>query len=134
MKKTILTLLLAAMSTGAMAEWVRLWGNNVMDAYVNPDSIRMKGKKVSTQNMYDFKSPSEYLGNEYRSTVNVYEFDCDKERARALESIWYAENKGEGAIVDSWSSPYEWGVVIPATPLHSFMAYACGKNQLNWAK
>jgi hypothetical protein len=127
MKKEILMLMLAAMSTGAMAEWVRLWGNDVMDAYVDPDSIRMKGNKVVTQNIFDFKKPIEYLGNEYRSTVNVYEFDCDKERAKALESIWYAENKGEGAIVDSSSLIYQWHRVIPATPISSFMNHACSE-------
>jgi hypothetical protein len=121
-------LLLAVMSTGAMAEWVRLWGNDALEGYVDPDSIRKKGKNVVTQNMYDLKKASGYLGNEYRATVYLYEFDCAKERARALESITFAENKAEGAIVDSWSSPSEWGVVIPATPLASFMNYAC-KNK-----
>ena len=94
MKKNTLMLLLAAMSTGAIAEWVRLWGNDVLEGYVNPDSIRKKGKNVVTQNMFDFKKPWEYNGNEYRSSVVLFEFDCAEERARSLESIFYAENKG----------------------------------------
>ncbi len=118
-------LLLAAMSTGAMAEWVRLWGTDVLEGYVDPDSIRKKGKNVVTQNMFDFKKPWEYNGNEYRSSVVLFEFDCAEERARSLESIFYAESKGDGAIVDSWSSPNAWKVVFPATPLNSFMNYAC---------
>jgi len=113
------------MSTGAMAEWVRLWGNDVLEGYVDTDSIRKKGKNVVTQNMFDLKKASEYNGNEYRSTVYLYEFDCAEERARSLESIWYADNKGAGAIVDSWSSPYAWKPVLPATPLESFMNFAC---------
>ena len=125
MKKITLMLLLAVMSTGAIAGWVRLWGNDVLEGYVDPDSIRKKGKNVVTQNMFDFKKPWEYNGNEYRSSVLLFEFDCSEERARSLESIFYAENKGAGAIVDSWSSPYEWKVVFPETPLHSFMTYAC---------
>jgi hypothetical protein len=125
MPKTLLVLLLIAMSTCTAAEWVRLWGNDVLEGYVEPDSIRMKGKSVVTQNMFDMKKASEYNGNEYHSSVLSYEFDCTKERARSLESIFYAEHNGAGAIVDSWSSPYEWKVVFPETPLHSFMTYAC---------
>ena len=127
MKKTILTLFLVAISFGAMADWVRLWGNEVLEGYANNDSFRKKGKNVVTQNMFDFKTPWEYDGNEYLSSVALYEFDCVKEKARSLESIFYAENKGSGTIVDSWSSPYPWKAVHPATPLYSFMNYACEK-------
>ncbi len=131
MKKKVLVLLLAAMSSCAVAEWLRLWGNDVLDGYVDPSSICNKGNNVVTQNMFDFKNASEYLGNAFRSSVVLYEFDCAKERARGLESIWYAEGKGAGAIVDSWSSPYTWNSVLSATPLDSFMKYACGnRNQL----
>lgn len=125
MPKTLLVLLLVAMSTGAAAEWVRLWGNDVLDGYADTDSIRKKGKNVVTQNMFDMKKAPEYNGNEYRSSVVLYEFDCAEERARSLESIFYADSKGEGAIVDSWSSPYAWHRVFPETPLHSLMNYAC---------
>jgi hypothetical protein len=70
-------------------------------------------------------------GNEYRSSVTLYEFDCAKERAKSLESIWYAEGKGAGAIVSSWSSPSAWKSVFPTTPLNSFLNYACkSSNQL----
>ena len=96
MSKTLLVLLLIAMSTGAAAEWVRLWGNDVLEGYVEPDSIRIKGKNVVTQNMFDMKKVSEYNGNEYRSSVVLYEFDCAEERARSLESIFYADSKVRG--------------------------------------
>jgi hypothetical protein len=117
--------LLTAMSSCAMAEWVRLWGNDVLEGYVDPASIRKKGKNVVTQNMFDLKKPSEYLGNEYRSSVVLYEFNCAEEQARSLESIFYADGKVEGAIVDSGSTPYAWHRVFPETPLASFMMYAC---------
>ena len=126
--RTVLLLILASVSTGAAADWVRLWGNDVLEGYVDTGSVRKKGNNATTRNMFDFKKASEYNGNEYRSSVLLYEFDCAKERARSFESIFHAENKGAGAIVDSWSSPYEWGVVIPATPLEAFMNYACGKK------
>jgi len=129
MRKTLLVLLLAAMTTSrAKAEWVHVWGNDVLDAYVEPDSIRMSGKNVVTQNMFDFKKPTEFLGNDFRSTVNVYELDCEKERLKVLESVWYAENKGEGAIVDSSSLTYKWNRAIPATPGYALMQYACERK------
>ena len=117
------------MTTGsAFADWSHVWGNDVLDAYVEPDSIRMKGNKVVAQAMFDFKKPSEFLGNEFRSTVNVYEFDCENERLKALESVWYAESKGEGAIVDSSSLTYKWNRAIPATPGYALMQYACERK------
>ena len=118
MFKTLLVLLLIAMSTCAAAEWVRLWGNDVLEGYVEPDSIRIKGKNVVTQNMFDMKKASEYNGNEYRSSVVLYEFNCAEERARSLESIFYADSKVEGAIVDSWINALCLGPSIPrdATP------------------
>ena len=123
-----LLLLLAAVSTCAAADWVRLWENDVLGGYVEAESVRKKGNNVMSRNMFDFRNPSEYNGNEYRSSLLLYEFGCAKERARSLESIFYAEGKAEGAIVDSWSVPGAWHPVLPSTPLEAFMNYACEKK------
>lgn len=128
MKKIALFILTATLSAAAMADWVLLGGNDVQENYVDPGSIRKKGNNVTTLNMYHFKTVREYDGNEYRSSVLLYEFDCAKGQSRGLESIFYAESKGAGAIVDSWSTPHAWKAVPPATPLDSFMNFACKNN------
>jgi hypothetical protein len=126
--RSLLLMLLVAVSTGAAADWVRLWENDVLGGYVDTGSVRKKGSNVMSRNMFDLKKASEYNGNEYRSSLLIFEFDCAKERARTLESIFHAEGKGEGTIVDSWSVPYDWHPVLPSTPLEAFMNYACEKK------
>jgi len=42
--KAILPLLLAAISTGAMAEWVQVYGGETSDAYADLTTLRKKGK------------------------------------------------------------------------------------------
>ena len=42
--KAILPLLLAAMSTGAMAEWVQVYWGETSDAYADLTTLRKKGK------------------------------------------------------------------------------------------
>lgn len=109
MKRSVLLVLTAALSAVAMADWILLGGNDVQENYVDPESIRKKGNKVTTLNMYDFKTVREYDGNEYRSSVLRYEFDCAKGQSRGLESIFYAEGKGTGAIVDLGLHPMHGG-------------------------
>jgi hypothetical protein len=43
MKKAILTLLLAAMSTGALAEWVKVAETKIDFLYFDPTTIRNNG-------------------------------------------------------------------------------------------
>ena len=127
MRKTILMLGLVAISNGAMADWIALGGNDVQDNYIDSSTINRSGSIVSATGLYDFKQPREFNGNDIRSSLVRYKFDCDRERYTSIESISYAGNMADDAVADSWIPLTVWKVVIPATPLGNIFHYACRK-------
>jgi hypothetical protein len=125
MRNTLLMLAIIGMSSSAMADWIALGGNDVQDNYIDSSNIYRSGSIVSATSLYDFKRPREFNGNDVRSSLVRYKFDCDRERYTPIESISYTGNMAGDAIADSWIPRTAWQVVIPATPLGNIFQYAC---------
>lgn len=125
MHKKFLVLALMCLSGSAMADWFALGGNDVQDNYIDSSTINRSDSIVSATGLYDFKRPREFNGNEVRSSLVRYKFDCDRERYTPIESISYTGNMAGDAIADSWKPRTAWQVVIPATPLGNIFQYAC---------
>ena len=54
MKRLLITLLLAVLSTSAMAEWVQVNEGDTFSAYVDPTTIRKAVNKVKMWTMQDY--------------------------------------------------------------------------------
>ena len=122
MKKTILMLLLAAMSTGAMAEWVKIYKFPDGDAvYASPSSINRVGDKATMQVLSDGKLLSvsyEPNGASFQSTsfVALMEYDCDQLTAREMRNVHYSGRMGKGALVfDSLKGKPEGYLSLPVS-------------------
>jgi hypothetical protein len=81
LKKTILTLLLAAMSAGAMAEWVQYAETEQIVYYIDAATIRRDGNFRKVWLVQDLKQRQKYGAMSRRF---LQEFDCKKERFRFL--------------------------------------------------
>lgn len=128
MKKTMLTLLLAAISTGAMADWVQIASNDATDYYADPSTIRKKGDKVMMWNMYDLKKPQVSGGQLYLSVKFKMEFDCAGEQNRILSYVFYTWAMGGGEVLSTNSDPGNWDPVVPGSIGESQWRYACRKK------
>src|ERR1035438_1213371 len=114
MHKIILMLLLAAVSSSAMAEWVMVSQSKETTAYFNPSTIKKKGEKVKMWDMLDFRRADKTDdGKTFISNMAQDEFDCSEEQSRNLYSSGYSENMGKGVIVFHYSINGEWVPIVP---------------------
>lgn len=130
MNKTILMLLLAAMSNAAMAEWVRIGSDDVSDHYVDPSTIRKNGKAVKMWGMTDYKEPRVENFGTINSTKSQWEHDCTEERNRLLFITVYSGHMGSGKRNSSASGPSNWEPIIPGTVGETSWGVACGNIKL----
>lgn len=123
MRKTILTLLLAAMSIGAMAEsvatparaaqWIKYGGNNTGTSYIDFNSIRKVGDSVKVWELQDLKERHK----DGEMSVRVFiEYDCKDMRRRALSLITYSEPMTDGKVLVSEEGSTKWSHIQPNTP------------------
>ena len=130
MKKTVLMLLLAAMSTGAMAEWVPVGGGGDLDGFADPSTRRKNGNNVNMWALSNFKVPQKVGSAKYRSYKELEEYDCAGMRTRNLSITLYSEPMGKGNVVFTSDSPENWIHVTPDTVGEVFWEVACGKTKL----
>jgi len=122
MKKLLLTLMLAVVSSSAMAEWVEIGEIEDVDitVYADPTTIRKTGNKVKIWVLIDrkttwvpdgHKTAIEELGVLSSKGKRVY--DCEKKQWRILFLALYSENMGGGETVLTINSRDEWKSVPP---------------------
>lgn len=129
MRRAIAVTLLAAVSGGAAAEWVRSGRTETFTAYVDPTTIRKAGSAVKLWQLYDFNEIQPSSGEKpYMSTRSQYEYDCDKKRTRQLKVRSYSRNMGKGKQLASVSSPSAWTPVPGESILETIWETACGKR------
>lgn len=122
-KKTILTLLLAAMSTGAMAEWVKV-SESIDDTvfYIDPATVRKDGTFRKVWTVHDRKQKDESGAMSRRSFM---EFDCIGERHRILTFSTHSEPMVGGKMLISGDEPLNWRNTAPGTPAATVLKLVC---------
>ena len=128
--KAILPLLLAAMSTGVMAEWVQVYWGETSDAYADLTTLRKKGKTVKMWDMVDLKQPQVVDGVLFQSVKSQSEYDCANVRSRLLAVLGYSLPMGTGAVVLTEPNPSDWEPVIPGTQGVILWNVVCSKTKL----
>jgi Surface-adhesin protein E len=123
MNRIILVLLLAMVSTSAMAEWVKIGIDSKATYYVNPASIRKYDDRANLWRLSDFKS-----GEAYRSSKSNVEFDCKASQFRTLFYSLYSKRMGEGKTVYSNGVTQEWRSIPPDSAMEYYFQMACGKR------
>jgi hypothetical protein len=137
MRKLILMMLLAVVSSCAMAEWVEVTSTDEKTFYANPATIRKKGNMVKMWELVDVKPSgftksmqvfSESKEEFCMSTREQEEFDCKKEQTRTLYISTHSGNMGEGELISRSSNPGKWEPIVPNSIDESLWKFACGKR------
>jgi hypothetical protein len=120
--------LLAAVSTSAIAEWVKVGSNATDTLYIDP-GIRWSDNNTSKMwALNDFKATQRAGEREpFKSAKLEYEHDCNLAQSRVLYFTSHTENMAEGDIVDFNVVPSEWVPVSPNTGQEALWKIACGK-------
>jgi len=128
MHKAILMMLLAVLSSSAMAEWSEVFRDEGFTVYADPTTIRKAGDRVTMAVLYDYKSvQSPNSSKPYRSSRKQSEYDCKKGQSRILSLTAHSGNMAEVDIVFSLSKPEEWEPVRPGSLAELMWKIACGK-------
>ncbi len=132
MKKIILTgalMLMVVVSGSAMAEWIRVHGNEKVTVYADPSTLRKRLYIVKIATLFDFKAENALSdGNQYLSTMRVTEFNCRENQQRMVGYSIYAGKMGRGKLLESGSDPQEWKSVSKTTIAMDMKDFACDRD------
>jgi hypothetical protein len=127
-RKTIYVLLLAAVSSSAMAEWVKVGSNETDTLYADPSTIRWADNTAKMWALNDFKVTQRPHEREpFKSEKVEYEYDCKLAQSRLLYFTSHTESMAGGEVVDFNVVPGEWAPVSPNSGLEELWKIACGK-------
>jgi hypothetical protein len=132
MRKAILMMILAVVSSSAAAEWTAVSSNEKFTVYVESATIRKNGNMVEIWQLFDEKTAETVAGITYMSSKDQEEFDCKEKLARPLYSTYHSGNMGRGEIVFTNETPGNsiygnWTPVMPGTIIETLWKFACGK-------
>jgi hypothetical protein len=132
MQKIILALLvpyLAVAGNTALADWVRVNGNDKVTAYADSSSIRKKGNLVKIWSLFDFKAENTLSdGSPYLSVMRETEFNCKDHVQHMLSYSIHSGNMAKGRVLDKGGDPQDWKPVAQSGIATSMMAFACSKD------
>ena len=121
MYKTILMMLLAVVSSSAMAEWLVAGSNDKATIYVDQPSIHKSSSVVKMRTLFDFKIAS----NGLISLIMKDEYDCKKKQCRGSLD-YYSGRMGTGKKTSNAIG--KWKPVVPHTFGDAQWKFACGIN------
>ena len=132
MKKIImaaLMMLMAGLSTTALAEWVRVSGNDKVTAYADLTTVRRKGNIVRLTSLFDFKVENlQTDGSPYLSVMRETEFNCKDHVQHMVGYSIYSGNMGKGKMLDKGTDPQDWKPVSQSGMAVAMREFACSKE------
>jgi hypothetical protein len=143
MKKILLTLMLAVLSSNAMAEWdfALKSADGATSYYIQKDAILKYGNKAKMWVLVDHKKGIKIkLGKKRAIKINIrkkvfsykaqFEYKCDEKHYRLLFKTTYSKNMGKGNVIDTFDEPDEWNPVIPESASEALLYKACAGRKL----
>ena len=129
-RKAILMMLLAVVSSGAQAAWVAVDSNETGTVYADPATIRKAGNKVTMRYLLDNKTvrKTETYIKPYMSMSAQAEYDCRAKQRRVLDIAFHSGNMAGGEIVESLSDPDKWEIILPGSVVDYLWQFACEKR------
>lgn len=131
MHRIISTLLLALISSHALAEWEKVVSGHNATGYVDRATVRKNGSSVTMQVLIDYQKPP-FDGNNlpYLSLTMRNEYHCDEHRFRVLTITSHSAHMGGGTKPYNTDEPGEWETVPTTSIQKTLWEIACGKIAL----
>jgi len=126
MHKAILMMLLAAVSSSAMAEWVKVSEDKLVTVYADPTTIRKIGDKVKMWALWDYSTAQEGDSKPYMSVRIQNEYNCKEETDRQIYATTFSGNMLEGNTI-AMQGGRNWEPIAPRTFGETLWKFACGK-------
>ena len=128
MHKVILMMLLAVVSSSAMAEWVKVGVSTDKNTtiYADPTTIRKNGDKVKMWALWDHLTAKVVNSKPHMSTRVQKEFNCKEETDRQIYATTFSGNMLEGNTI-AMQGGRNWEPIALRTFGETLWKFACGK-------
>jgi hypothetical protein len=131
MRKLVLMMLLAVVSSNAMAEWISIGEGERRVSYIDLNTISKSGNLVKVWVMFDLKEAKSAEGIKFLSSANQIEVDCKEELIHMLAMTAYSKNMAQGIALKSIYDVHdEWHPVPPNSGESNIWKIACGRLRL----
>lgn len=130
-KKLGLALILAIVSSGALAEWEEVGTGNsgAFIFYADRATIRNLGATVKMWDLIDHKTVQKLSKNEpFLSAKNQSEYDCNAEKSRTVYFSNHAQKMGTGKVVYMGNDVQDWAPIPPGSVTETLSKVACGRE------
>jgi len=119
MKKLLLTLMLAVVSSSAIAEWVKVGTSDdkTTTIYADPSTIRKSG---------NYSTAQEGGSKPYMSVRIQNEYNCKEETDRQIYATTFSGNMAGGHTINMQGGR-NWEPIAPRTFGETLWKFACGK-------
>ena len=131
MNKIVFMVVLVLVSRTALAEWVKVGGNENLTTYIDPSSMGKDDNIVRVWGIVDLKdAKKEETGKSFLSAKSLQEYDCQAEQIRKITLSFFSANMGAGEVVHAYSDSdkWKWTPVAHGTIVETMWKSACGKK------
>ncbi len=131
MKKILLALILALISTGTMAEWTKIGESSDKGgytAYADLTSIHRGGNRVKMWVFFDYTLEQKFSGVIFLSEKIRREYDCKGKHMRTLSYSLFSWNMESGQLVRKYNQPQKWEKIQPAEISETEWKTACNQQ------
>ena len=128
MRKAILMVLLTAMCSRAMADWVAIDDASYGRTYVKPGTISKSGELVKVWELIDLKQSREHEGKSFFSFTSEVEYDCVRKTFQVLNTAGLTEHMAKGEVIAGGAGPRQWRPVTGGTAAENSWRFVCGKK------
>jgi hypothetical protein len=127
-----LALLLGA--PAASAEWIKMGGNDLVDAYMDLALLEKKGEYVLSWRLFDHRSPQKNSsGKTFSSATTLVATKCSDRTEAMLSFVQYTGAMGKGSVVASREIPRpEWQItkIAPGSIGEALNKVACQRFKM----
>ena len=126
MRTALLYLFLATYSLEATSDWLFVTNNSSgTKYYIDSSRIKRVGKShVRGWTLSDF-SNSISPKQDFLSSIQLSEFDCDLTAERIITSAYYSGHMGNGTLLESSNASLGWQVALPDSVRETIASQLC---------
>lgn len=104
----VLAALMLLNASSAFGQWIKMGGNDTVDAYMDLNLLERKGDYVLSWRLYDYRAAQKTSSNQtYRSAATLVATKCADRTEAMLSFKQYAEAMGKGSVVAAREIPRE---------------------------
>jgi hypothetical protein len=126
--KVLATVLLATLSSHALAQWVRVSSSQQSVFYIDARKSQRVGNNVMIWVLRDHKAMQPANGLAVRSSKDQIEVDCAGRRIRRIFSSDHGRPMGNGPMLHSEHGPMSWNAAPPNSTVSRIVDVACAST------